>query len=365
MFNLNRKITVSHLLNSWINSKLIPPSQKHQLENYILSQQFERKLPLLLEILVTIGAFIAALSFLSFFYLSKIIYHPSELLWGIIFIILGLFFAKISGDKLNTIRHSFVTQASLFTMILGKIVFVLGFSKVIGMPGEETLYGVTLAAALITVVTYPLYSIAFDRFLSTLAFFILLLNCILSEPFFGISTNTLLNLYFFIQLFLAAILLISRKINHNFIPLTYAITCSLCITTLYTIINPIIQNKTQNFNLFFINGILTISLIALITWAAGNFKKLRSEPILIASLGALLLGIISAPGIMLSLCLIILGYKKHENPLLLLGLFFIPIFIFLYYYNLDLNLLEKSFVLIGSGLILLTGRAYLAIRKLG
>lgn len=364
MHNQSKKVTAAHLLNSWINSKLVPLSQKHQLESFILSQQHEQKLPLFLGILVAVGAFIASISFLGFFYASNLIYHPSELFWGLIFVGLALFFSKISGDRLNIIRHSFVTQASLFTMIIGKIVFVIGFSKAIGLPSEERLLGITLAAFLITLATYYLYPIALDRFLSTLAFLILWLNYILSESFFGISTTTMLNLLFSFQLIIAAILFVSGKIKQDYVPLAYAFACSLCIITIHTVAYPIIQPETPNFNLTFINWLLTFSLIALIAWASGSSKQLRSEPLLVASLATILLGMISAPGILLSLCLTVLGYQKHENPLLLLGIFFMPIFIVLYYYNLDVSLLKKSSILIGSGLVLLAARAYLAARKL-
>lgn len=362
MHNHHKKISVGHLLNVWINEKLVSLPQKDQIESFFLSEQREKKLPFFVEILITIGAFISSIFFLGFFYISKIIYHPSELFWGIIFIGLAFFFAKISGNRLNTIGHSFIIQASLFTMIVGKIVFVIGFSKTIGMPLEETWRGVTLAAFLITVATYYLYPIALDRFLSTFVFLILLLNCILSESFFDISIKTMLNVLFFIQLIIGAVLFVSRKINQNYIPLAYAIVCSLCIITIGTKAYPVIQEKIPNFNPILINGILTISLIALIAWASGSFKKLQSKSLFIASLGAVLLGIISAPGIILSLCLTILGYGKHENTLLFLGIFFMPIFIFLYYYNLDVSLLEKSGILIGSGLILLISRIYLAAK---
>ena len=60
----------------------------------------------------------------------------------------------------------------------------------------------------------------------------------------------------------------------------------------------------------------------------------------------------------------VLGYAKHEKLLLLMGIFLMPMFLLLYYYNLDISLMTKSGILIGSGLILLAGRAYLVMKKL-
>jgi uncharacterized membrane protein len=102
----------------------------------------------------------------------------------------------------------------------------------------------------------------------------------------------------------------------------------------------------------------------LIGWAAGNLEKLKTEPLMLASLGAILLGIVSAPGVILSICLMVLGYAKHEKLLLLTGILLMPVFIFFYYYNLDVSLMAKSGVLVGSGVVLLVGRGYLAAKQL-
>ncbi len=50
-----------------------------------------------------------------------------------------------------------------------------------------------------------------------------------------------------------------------------------------------------------------MSLIILIGWAAGSLEKLKTEPLIFASLGFVLLDIISAPGVILSICLMVSG----------------------------------------------------------
>ena len=90
--------------------------------------------------------------------------------------------------------------------------------------------------------------------------------------------------------------------------------------------------------------------------------KLKTQPLLLASMGALLLGLIAAPGILLAIMLMVLGYARHERLLLATGVVLIPVFLFLYYYQLDLSLLQKSAALAGSGALLLAGRFYLRRR---
>ena len=86
---------------------------------------------------------------------------------------------------------------------------------------------------------------------------------------------------------------------------------------------------------------------------------------MILALGSVIaLGILESLGIMLALSFLILGHAKHEKLLVALGALFLPAFLFSYYYMLDLNLMTKSGVLIGSGLLALTGAFYLHVKQL-
>lgn len=359
-------INAGQLLGAWQNAGMVEPSASAQLGQFIQAQQQEKELPLYLRILVGIGAFIASLCFIGFLSVSKIISFNSEaglIFWGLIFVGAALFLAKISGDKDNTVKHSFLIQSSFCAMGVGKSLFVMGFAEMFGRDGG---WGVTLATLIITAATYHVYRMSIDRFLSTLAIFTSLLINIVSERYFGTSTEVALNLFFFIQIILAAVLLTHGRIKRDYIPLAYATAFSLCITVIFFAVESKIGHwrNQQLYSLTFINAILTLSLVGLIGWAAGNLEKLKTEPLMLASLGSILLGLISAPGVILSICLMVLGYAKHEKLLLLMGILLMPVFIFLYYYNLDVSLMAKSGVLVGSGIILLAGRGYLAAKKL-
>lgn len=94
----------------------------------------------------------------------------------------------------------------------------------------------------------------------------------------------------------------------------------------------------------------------------GNVKQIRTKPFLLASVGAIFLGILSAPGILLAIGLMVLGYARYSRFIIIIGASLVPIFLFLYYYNLDISLLQKSGVLVSSGILLLIGRFYLNYR---
>jgi hypothetical protein len=359
-------INAGQLLGELQNAGMIEPSAFTELGQFIQAQKQKKELPLYLRILVGIGAFIASLCFIGFLSISGIINFNSEaslIFCGLIFVCGALFLAKTSEDKDNTVKHSFLMQSSFYAMAVGKILFVIGF---VVMFDSNSGWGVTLSTFIITAATYHVYHMSIDRFLSTLAIFISLHINIVSERYFGTSIEIVLNLFFFIQVILAAVLLTHCRVKRDYIPLTYATVFSLCITVIFFAMESKIGHliNQQPYNLTFVNAILTISLIGLIGWAAGNMEKLKTEPLMWASLGSVLLGIISAPSVILSICLMVLGYAKHEKLLLIIGVLLVPIFIFIYYYNLDINLMAKSVVLVGSGIILLAGRCYLAAKKL-
>jgi uncharacterized membrane protein len=71
------------------------------------------------------------------------------------------------------------------------------------------------------------------------------------------------------------------------------------------------------------------------------------------------LGIMTTPGILVAIALMIIGYERIERSLTGLGIAIFPIFIWSYYYNMSLNLMTKSFILVGSGVILLAARMYM------
>ena len=105
--------------------------------------------------------------------------------------------------------------------------------------------------------------------------------------------------------------------------------------------------------------ILGVALITLILWIAGRKGSLGREPVVASLLGAVALALLSNAGILLAIGLMILGFATHRPGHTMLGLLFAFFFGFLYYYNLDLSLLQKSMILIMSGALLLLASGYI------
>ena len=256
-------------------------------------------------------------------------------------------------------------QCSIAFMVIGKLFFTNGSVFIL-----DSDWAFTWALLIITGITYPVYKIKIERFLSSFAALLSILMNILSDNDaidLLIGGGLLLNGFFLFQFVGAAILLTHGKIQRDYIPLCYAFVCSLCISVLILSL-PISEGLTEVYYYdrlgdTFINIVLTGGLIALFGWVAGGVKKLKSEPLAMASIGAVLLGLLSAPGMLLAIGLMVIGYAKHEKPLIILGILLMPIFLFFYYYNLDISLMQKSGILTGSGIVLLAGRWYLKHRR--
>ncbi len=334
----------------------------NELSNFIIYQHKKKELPLYLMILIGIGTFIASLCFIGFLEVVNIInifsYNKSSIILGLAFITSAIGLQRAAGQN-NTVKHNFLIQYSFICMLIGKILFVVGISQVLHYK-----WSITLGLLIITSITYNIYQMSIDRFLSSFTMLSsILINII--DYIWGYNTNYLtkliLNACFLIQFTIAAILLTHDKIKQDYIPLSYAFTLSLCMIILFinsqTLLGYISNKKMIDPT--FINIVLSIGLIALFIRTAGGIEKLKTTPLILASVGVVLLGYISATGILLTIGIMVLGYAKHENLLIIISALFMTIFIFLHYYNLDISLLQKSVILIISGAVLLTGRFYL------
>lgn len=110
---------------------------------------------------------------------------------------------------------------------------------------------------------------------------------------------------------------------------------------------------------------ITAAFIALeLTIFAEQRVKPQVEAIVVAIAAAVLLGFLtlSTPGIMAAITVLTLGFDRRNRILIGLAIVFLVKFASVYYYSLRMTLLEKSIVLVVSGLLLLAARAYIELR---
>ncbi len=275
---------------------------------------------------------------------------------------IGLYRATSDESMLN---QSFVIQFSFSIIATGKLSFVLGIVAIMNSP-----WALTLALLFVSIATYYIYKVSVDRFLSSFAVLISVLVNIFLLEVNSVLKEMIFYSFLLFQLIVVAIFMIHGKMERSHSPLSYAFVFSLCTSMLVLATNQNIEYFLIHFDnivitrQFFVNIMLIIALIALFIWSAGgDIKSLKTEPLIIASIGVIFLGIVSAPSVLFSIALLVLGHAKGEKLLISMGALLMPAFVFLYYYNLDILLLEKASILIGNGFVLLLGAFYIKYRS--
>jgi hypothetical protein len=354
------------LFAEMVSKGLIDRDEQSRLETFAISRISQHELPLYMRALIGLGAIIAAFCFTGFLAAAGLIDVKQAgglIIWGVLFIAGAILLWVASKGQDHTVAHSFFLQTSFCLMGAGKALFALGIATLFEPESE---WGFTLGALLVTAATYHVYRLSIDRFLSVLAILVTLFSNLLSLRSAGEFQAIWLNAFFIAQLVAAALLMTHGRISRDYIPIAYALIASICIIVLYFATQSMIGYwaSRYEFSPVIMDISLTVALIALIGWASGGFERLKSEALVVACLGAIGLGVVSAPGVLLSIGLMIFGYARHDRLLLVGGGLLLPVFLTFYYYNLDLTLMEKSGVLIGSGLLLLAGRAYMHYRGL-
>ena len=338
------------------------------LADFIIRRQREKPPPLYLNILITIGALLAAFCLISIF--------PKEntpIVVTLALVASAVWLQGKAGDS-HGLKYTLLMQSSLAVMVTGKLLFTGTARRTLThylSDYSDDPWSYTLALLMITVLTYPVYRVPVDRFLFPFMVLCFLLFNILEDS--GEHHALLFHGSFLLQFAMASVLLTHRKIKSDYIPLSYALVFSLCAHVLllasgelasyvHVLLLASGELAIAVISSYFASLVLTAGLIALLGYVAGDMAKLKTQPLLLASMGAALLGLIAAPGMLLAIMLLVLGYARHERPLLATGVALIPVFLFLYYYQLDLSLLQKSAALAGSGALLLAGRFYLRRR---
>lgn len=362
-------LTARELLQHLGQRGLLDSSSQPAVEADIVASLEKEELPLYLRALAGVGAAIASTLFLGFLGISDLVdfnAKTSLLIWGTLFTGTALFLARHYLDNKGSLGETFMLQSSFCAMSIGKTLLALGLALVFqsSLAGSRINWSFTFATLIVASVSYPIYRLPIDRFLSSLA---VLLSFHYSLVSYNYPPNPLTvhyplvrDIFLIAQVATVFFILTSSTVKRDFIPIAYACVCSLCIGVLYS--NPFFLSSIPT-NLV-TNFVFGAALIFSIVRAVDNREKLISEPILLACCASAVLMNFSLPGVLLCLFLMVLGYAQHERLLTLIAILFLPAFLFKFYYQLEATLLAKSSILILSGALLLLGASYIHFRKL-
>lgn len=359
LFSKAMKCSVMNLLE-WLYSKRLI-SDLGSIGDFIISDYIHNEVPIYLKFILGVGAFISSLCFIGFIHLSKLIDYSDELVvvtWGVIFVLVAIMIYKLFIDK-KSIQSTFFVQLSFSFMVVGKLLFVYGCHRILKSGWDRT-----LSIIFINVLTYGIYKISLDRFISVLSLMISMFYDILFEKYTFDHTEVFFIIFCISQLIALSFFITSVKFRSNYYPVSYALVLSLCIEVLFLSFEFNIGNFHNKYQVitYAINLILTLWIFVLLRSIFGKFDQLKLEQFIIAFIAIGLLGFISSPGILLAIALIVIGYDKYETVIIVFGALLMALSLFSYYFNLRLSLISKSLVIIGSGIVLLLGNSYISYR---
>jgi uncharacterized membrane-anchored protein len=346
------------MLDALESHRYIEAADRDSLETFADERRSEPEPPLYLRIIVGVGSFIAALCFVGFLASASVIDFDSAgtlIFWGIPLVGCALLILGSIRDVRGALGNAFAVQSSFALMSTGKILFVSGLGLWFRDP-----WAVTAGTTVITAVTYFPYRMAIDRYLSTSALFLsVLLNLVFEERY----APGLLEVYLLLLTIGAGITFTHGRVDRAWIPAAYGILTTLCAAVLLSALPGTMGALFGHGRLstVYLGWLFAGCAVPLFGWASGDIRRLKEEPLAIAALGAVLLGAVSAPGVLLAICLFVLGYARHERMLTVLATVFLPVFLAVYYRNLEATLFQKSLILVCSGLVLLAGRLYLRL----
>ncbi|GLQ16668.1 DUF4401 domain-containing protein [Maritalea porphyrae] len=102
--------------------------------------------------------------------------------------------------------------------------------------------------------------------------------------------------------------------------------------------------------------ILFAASLAIYAFLIGGWQKLKSLEHVIVICCIVILAVLGMHGVLFAIALMALGHMRHDKVLWVVGLIYLPVYLFLFYFSLDVILLTKSYMLLGSGIFILAAR---------
>jgi uncharacterized membrane protein len=292
----------------------------------------------LVGVFLGVGAWIAALCSIGFFGATGLLEtEAARLSLGILLLVSAFFLQRLGGNP-------FVSQLGVAFALAGKICLVAAFADDIDEAAWSSLA--------VTALTYPLLRNPIDRFVSTAA--ALAVGAVwltIEEQGFWLRAVVLLAIS-------GATFLFTREpLRRHLRPLAYALIASAPVMLLVPVAPTVLLPGWFDFlpgaSERALTAAFALLLIAACAWARGGWQRLLQAPggLIVAAIAALAL--VSTPGILAALTLLVLAFARDDGPLSLLGLLYLGVFLVAYYYQLDVTLLAKSIILTASGVVLL------------
>jgi len=341
----NNTLTLNELFNHPDVRKTTGPQDMERIEAVLEKESNAPKEPVFIRALLGLGAWVAAI-FLTIFSYEMEKSSTGAIIFGCAFMGAGIILSRIH-------RAVFLQQLALALAFAGNLLILYGVGEKCDR-FHEIVPVLVLTHAALCLLVYPLLQNSIYRFLAPIGLTILLIVWIVDEKAFD-----WIHVLIAAEAVLTGVLFLKNRVPQFFKPLAYAAAFMLPSTLLFWNLY-----QTAEFSDIFLGRnhieplwpatlFLAGGLIYIYFHLSGGLSRI-AKPWMILALGAtIFLGIFSTPGILVVIGLLVLGYSLDEWILTWLAYVFLPVFLIVFYYNLQISLEYKSYIIMGSGLILL------------
>jgi hypothetical protein len=335
--------SIKELLSHLELDGLITQQDLKRIPDHLEKPEERAKDPLYIRILSGIGAWVAAIFLMWFLALI----HALEN--GIVATIVGMVSLAGGIGITRASKTTFLRQLSLALVFAGNALVVFGVTSAFGTPDISIM---VITHAIVCAVVYPLFSSSIYRFIAPTALAALLMAWIIDKMMF-----ILMHFLITAEMLFAGWLFLLKKRPNSLTPLVYSAAAMLPATLLFMNLTQINAWRIDlRVPLWPSSIILAGGLIYLYFHLAGGWRILRDPLLILAVISTILLEIFTAPGIPVAIGLLIVGYAFDDRILTGFSFLFLICFLVVFYYVLNIDLAHKSWVIAGSGVLLLVVR---------
>lgn len=335
-------MTIRQVIEQLTQEGLLTAESQVEIETTLANalSEVEEDTPWYIRLLVGLSAWIAALFLL--FFLGELMRDGqiSSLITGLMLCGVAITLRKRASASV------FLGQLALVISLTGQIFFMMGVSNL-----SDSTVVVVLAMIVLEVLLIGLYRDLLHRFLSTLliigALVLLLWEFELQEGIHGLITLLAAGT---LWLSMREVLWITKKLDQFSRPIAFGLLFGLFGLLLLSLFgNPQIKY-------WWLSALgLWLVLLGQEYLILSSYEIAPSSRLAAGLFGGTLLLLIPSfqtPGILAALMVLLLGFQRGSRLLMGLATIFLTVFIMNFYYELELTLLVKSFVLMGTGLLI-------------
>tara|TARA_B100001057_G_scaffold479024_1_gene550149 strand:+ start:691 stop:1842 length:1152 start_codon:yes stop_codon:yes gene_type:complete len=358
-------ITASELIDSLSNDFEI---DKERAREVALERIQKNQMPIYLRALIGVGSFVTA-GFLMLVINVTLEIDEDSLLGVGIFCVICAIALYLYGRKVeqHTPLEAFLTLFSFALILSGKIMCVIGF--IIILEPDDVLGASLIVNIIFTCVTYPIYSLYMDRFISFTSCLVMALFWVMEKMSWSEEITTMA--FFSLVAPLAFLMMIHPQVTRTFRPIsTGLLLTSIGLAVAITAISPGIlqigdllkESKISIEDLIMIFSapvVMFFVSVFVIIWSCGGKIGEKKRVLFVSILALFLLSSTLMTGPVLAIAIIVLGYGQHDRIISLLGILLLPVALFQITRRLDLGLMDTGIMLmIKSALVLIVYFVY-------